>query len=570
MPAFRASGSTGQAPTTAFFGRLPDRLNMLTPQEIHNEAASGGRIAFANSFLAANFLNQMTIFNLSMNGGANTNTVSFGGFIPAPDGTTNTMQFMTEAVTNSQHMVIGGGGSIGIIRFAGFFKSSNRRIVLELATAFEAGQSGYSPSGCRACFDLVNGQIGVAATPFDIAVPNTTLPYTAIGQGIIPFGNGIYLCYMDCFAQPGNTLSGGIMGRAIIDNGTGTNAISTTYVGDGASGVYGWRINVMPVAAYAISGQTFFDGFDDNTMSKFDLTNSKAPGFTWYLYDKWPSPDYPGGVGFPSDPTKLHVSGSVLTIDSAIHSNLLTAAWTGTGTNFVGGGFKWPFLVESRFNYDYTKPANTTGSGDIAFWSTTIEGLLSSLAAANKYSVANEIDWIESANGGAQGELPGMATHGQGGLGGFGPNQTTETIGIPPFISPTYIQGTGHNNGINVDYLGLFYHQLNDDFVNPPLANANFEPYSTFNTHITPILFDPGQYHTWSWLHLTPPSHGLDRGGILAFIDGTFVNGVSLTFTASDQRIPIAAVNAPLGTWPIILAAGNVVQFQLQYVSVEQ
>jgi hypothetical protein len=103
MPAFRCSGSTGQAPTTSFFGGVPDKFNMLCPGHC---AENDPRNPIDSAF-AANFVNQWTIYNPTVWGGANTASASFVTGQTAPDGTTTAAK-MVESSLNDFHMVNAG------------------------------------------------------------------------------------------------------------------------------------------------------------------------------------------------------------------------------------------------------------------------------------------------------------------------------------------------------------------------------------------------------------------------------------------------------------------------------
>lgn len=386
MPAFRTSGSTGQAPTTTFFGVVPDKLSMLVPA--HSD--SGSNLFIDSNLAQARNINQWTIFNTTFIGGANANSVTLGAMITAPDGT-NTAQRIVETTTNSQHSLsaVGqnGGSAFGsgvTMRTAVFAKAAERtRIALTMRTQNVGGDN------LVTVFDLVGGQIGVAPT----YTPGADT-WTNLAAQIVPFGNGWYLCQMEAFLP---TIFQGsqkhILTDFMIDANSGTAAQNTSYVGDVSKGLYAWNSVMLPARAWGLNTPTFFDDF--TSLSTIDTGNTKAPGFKWYQGSAWPNP------GFQATPETVtfSVSGSVVTIHyvSGTGNNLTlnTAAYDGAG-GFVGTAFQTPFLWETNHFFGLTgigtDPQHTT------FWSTNVERFLNPFAdigAGSHGFPACELDPIE-------------------------------------------------------------------------------------------------------------------------------------------------------------------------------
>ena len=404
----------GPGPHYVFFGAIPDRFNLLVP---------GHPPTQIDKQFAANNINQWTLYNTVYSGGADAVTSSLGAFTTAPDGT-NTAQKIVETTTNSVHSLTALptiGDSPGVLydmRLAVFAKAAERtRIVLKIEQTSTFFQSS------RTVFDLAGGQVAVPGT----AVGGGGFDYVPIQDIILPFGNGWYLCMIDVKCNAG-TLNQGQIAYFELDAGSGTAAIDNSYTGDGTSGVYTWRSTMLPPAAWGMSGQrVFFDDFDDPTLSQIDLTNSRAPGFTWYINNEWPgyrsgsSPGSPGSPNAPTDPTIYEFSSpsylKIVKKDTGFNTlGIGTAAWDG-GTGYVGTGHQLSNrLIEAKLSF--THPAGD----DIAFWATVINDIAThdKFPADGNYAYQyRELDMLEQI--------------GEGTIGANDPQST--------FISGTFILG---------------------------------------------------------------------------------------------------------------------------------
>lgn len=220
----RASATGGVAANTSFFGPIPDRFTRLAGGHPTGPTTTSFNACFFDKE-QARIISDLTIFNLSYGGGANTLTASFGANTTAPDGN-NTGVKLVEAATNSQHWCSGATNTDGISgqstthRIAIFAKAAERtRFVL---TYFAASAFG-SAIGCKTVFDVGGGQIGVANTTFG-GTPDPTFPWVAGPTTITPWPNGWYLCTMDVIpGLSGGSNAGNILG-VYLDSGSGTAA----------------------------------------------------------------------------------------------------------------------------------------------------------------------------------------------------------------------------------------------------------------------------------------------------------------------------------------------------------
>jgi hypothetical protein len=338
-------------------------------------------------------------------GGPNVDTAEVGGFVTAPDGTTDTACLLKEKAIDSLHGFVSHtsslvatvtGTRVGKLRFSGVFKYAGRRIMMVI----KAGN--YSTDfGCKAIFDLQAGTVAVDSVLYG----SNTLPWVAYPAQISPVGNGWYLCSV--FAQANFSMLAQVNGigcRLMLDNGTGSMSERITYVGDGISGVYAWRSSLLPSRAWDLNNVTFFDDFDDNTMSNIDLNNTRTEGFDWYMRNPWPgwdwgdvsstdasqNPDPGQGHGILVDPDNFSCSDSVLRIEHSPHKILNSAAstWNRPFGNdatidfevgptlprnytygWVGNAWAPPYLLEWKFSWN----RNAASELSQAFWAQPIE-----------------------------------------------------------------------------------------------------------------------------------------------------------------------------------------------------
>src|SRR5215469_1709163 len=226
-PPPRQLNSTGPSPTQLWFGGLPDRLNMLAPSLGAGQTSGSNAELVANvsPIVAANFANQFSAVGCS-----------FGAATAAPDGTTSNSQSIVEDTSTGVHGVNAciyratpQSAPYGTLRFSVFLKGNGRRAVLQCVT-----DQGVFSDGVRAVFDLAGGQVAIPTATFFTNTPQVMATYTAVGQEIVPFGNGWYRCSMDFTFRP---FSLWMVCLVYLDNGTGTGALSMSYTGNGSSGV---------------------------------------------------------------------------------------------------------------------------------------------------------------------------------------------------------------------------------------------------------------------------------------------------------------------------------------------
>ena len=516
MPGFfRCSGQTGQAPTTTYFGVVPDKLTMLLPAHI---IASGHGVVLDSSF-SPFLVSGWTRYNTSFDGGANQDSVSLGAFTIAPDQTTNAAQKIVESNANSIHMLSAGyinspeqfvaGQTPFKLRLGVFAKAAERtRCVLQI------GGQDIAAVSCKTVFDLANGAIAVANTATN---GNTSTGiWTAGPASITSFGGGWYCCLMDC-ACLGNGFggNGAILARFYLDAGSGSAAENSTYAGNGTSGLYVWKSSMLPPGAWALNTQVFFDDFLDNSMGNIDLTNSLQPGFNWYLKQTWPS----FGAQLDTPASSLSCSGSVLTISqqpsSASGTSLTTLAPLGPGSWVGNNYFRPPALFESRWGWD----ESIVTSVGTAYWTTNVERLVTPQAQIDNVTVPKvvcEMDWVEQAPGGSppwpQNTLFYQTAGRVGSLNTF--------AGYPLWSSTRF-----YSNQV-VYYSGTLWQSQHGGNIGitPGTDITAWLPFSNAGNNIAaPDIpqIDFSQLHTWGVLWL--PSLPDELGQVLNFFEGNFV-----------------------------------------------
>lgn len=156
-------------------------------------------------------------------------------------------------------------------------------------------------------------------------------------------------------------------------------------------GIAGSSLSVPAAAAsWGMTRRVFFDDFVDT--SKIDLTNSKAPGFNWYLSNSWPNSTTFSGTVWQSIPTispaNISVANSILTINgdpTGFRYGLGTAV--ANGASYTGRVFPAGLYFEFRASLDNQTP----NSGQTAaVWSIAMEFLTGS---ATKFG---ELDFLEA------------------------------------------------------------------------------------------------------------------------------------------------------------------------------
>jgi hypothetical protein len=348
---------------TVWFGGIADRCNFLTPNDVANLGSGGDTIGYiktvGGAVISADYGN---LWSIGAGG-------SLGATTAAPDGTTANSQLFVEDTSNGKHYlsttIVGKGiGSepkppTGPLRLSGYFKNSGRRVVFQVFT----GSESFGATGVYAIFDLAGAQIGVGPTFYTVAGGANSW-VTPIDAQIVSVGGGWYRCNLDFAFTKVDDPAFAI--RMFLDNGTGTAALSNSYTGNGSSGVYVWKTNLMPVGAYAINNQTYFNDF--TSLATVDVNNTQAAGFDWYPTVQWPNF---GWTQAPPSPGSYSIVGGtnlqILLDINPVNGIGLTSTTTNTPGVHVGNTWKPPFYWEVRHAIRYD--LGTTHSGIFNVWS---------------------------------------------------------------------------------------------------------------------------------------------------------------------------------------------------------
>ena len=275
------AGSTGAALPFAYPAAV-QVINMVS-----NSQGSG----FANAFWTKTGVQDTT----------------FSTTTTAPDGSQNAVKLIANS-SDSAHNIV----STSIPR-SGFTQSYRwsadvapagyTRVVLEC-------QNAAGTTGVQVTFDVAGGQVGIAPATFGSG-------WTAGAASLTAIGNNFYRLIFD-FNPVAVTP---IQCSVFLDAGSGTGAQNDVFAGNGVNGVWLWQVSLLPTPVWS-----FALAFSDPLTSSatFDLTNSKAPGFNWYLNNQWPNAGEPGGNAWkttvPTVSTDLSFSSSGVTLANDVHS----------------------------------------------------------------------------------------------------------------------------------------------------------------------------------------------------------------------------------------------------------
>jgi hypothetical protein len=541
---------------------IPDivkRLNMLRPARY---VRSGEEVPGFSTYVAdwtkpASYLKDWLPFNLADEGGSNVDTAGFGAFTTAPDATTDTARLLTDTTANSQHSYIAGWISViqgvyGKLRLAVVLKAATRtRVLLEMTTQ----GSGSSKFGCNAGFDLLNGRVFKDTTAF--GSPDTA--WTLFPAQISHMGSGWFLCIVDAVASTNSSgMAYGIFGKLYLDNGSGLTAQSTTYAGDGTSGVYGWRSNMLPSRTWDLGTVSFFDDFDDDTMANIDLADSRTSGFDWYVSNAIPG--YDGNDGSPFDPTPantLSVANSALTCSAApvplfLESFTISSPWTPGqpySGGYVGKGWVVPALFECRAKWDIS----LSNQNDAAtMWTAGLEYLIKGLEADRPAS--REYDFFEALRGGYP--RSSMIFYAAGATNSYS-NQSIAVSAIGPDL---WYATREYPGGESVVYAGTPYTALSQNTGHPPDTSPTYwGAYVEYQAEAEPPpAADHTSFHDFATLWLPYDAEAGEIGQIVLFYDGVMCafglaygpglsgTGLSSLIHQSDwQQMPVL-----LGTGP--------------------
>jgi len=557
------------------------QFNMLYPARwpyLSELGLPGGGQTYMYSWAPAHYFKDWTPFNLLLinNTSVDQVTTTFGDFTTAPDGTTDTARKLVEVASDSQHSAVAGthvlsqndihgNAQYGKLRLAGVFKYAGRRIVLAITVAPNMTAGGDLSYGCKAVFDLQNGQIAVDNAAFG----SMTTPWTILPAAIRPVGNGWYLCYVEAIVATDAAFgvsADAIFGKVSLDNGTGTMVERSSYIGDGLSGVYGWRTNLIPSRTWDLQETVFFDDFDDPTMANIDLANSRVEGFDWYINNQFPIFDavLADGTGVNdgnpnTDPALLSVTDSVLQGEHPYALFLATCAsmWNtppmaetdrGYTTEYVGRGWLLPALFECKAKWGLPD----TGT----MWTVGLESLMGGGNSDLTSSIpGREMDWFEGYGGAhplfhAHYYEPGPHVWPITGAG--------QVAQANNFTSPidTWQAYPPGEYGMNqsVERLGIFYTSLNG-------VNRNNPPESSpawWGTYVPDNLGVISPHNDWTVFHtyssLTFPSTAEEPGQNYCFIDGRLAS-VPLVY---GPGLPVNTLHQSDGQeYPLLLGCGG-------------
>jgi len=358
-------------------------------------------------------------------------------------------------------------------------------------------------------FDLAGVQTG-----YD---NSTDAGWTILNQSITQIHNGWCLCQFDAVLSVAGNTHPFIFNNYIIyiDNGSGTAARSTTYTGNGTSGVYVWWVGCLPKAMLGITRTDFFDDFKNGT-ANIDTLNTQANGFTWYPAAYWSnaSPSISGFNQWTNQPTTFlplanySVNNSILTITQGVGSNV--GLWTATDapntdSGYFGRAWKLPAIFETSIAFG-TSPSPGVSASPL-MWTESLEMLL-----------GHSTTFIEM-------DMPDSGTGADGGNWGF---LQWDVLGFPRsnYNSWQY-GGSGRLTGFG-----------------PPVANTGQHRYSTA-----------------MW---TPFENDGVWGGGMHFFDGCMCAGGDIHFSPTQAFTTSSAGNAAVGAWsnatwhhwPLIVATG--------------
>ncbi len=542
------------------------RLNMLRPARFVRSGEAGpGFTTYVAAWSAANYFKDWLPYNLADDGGADVDTAAFGAFTTAPDSTGDTARLLKDTAANTQHSFVAGWNNTGQwcygkIRLAGIFKYAGRRVVLSMVSTNGA-------IGCRAVFDLLNGRVAVDTA----AIGSPETPWTLYPAQIFSTGGGWYLCYIEALVTFNQSaMIAGVFGKLSLDNGSGLAAESSTYAGDGSSGVYGWRSNMLPSRAWDLNTVAFLDDFDDPTMANIDLGNTKADGFDWYLANSFPS-----YANFGATPAgKLSVAASVLTCSDApqaLFMETATGTWTsGAPTNgYVGRGFTLPALFECRAKWDISL---SNQNDAVAFWTSSLEWLVG--GRSQDITMAGvEVDFIEALHGARPlthviYEVPGAAyvTEDQA--------QGISSTGINEWYAARTYGGDA-----DVTYAGTSYHALRQNTgAQPDISPLDWGTYVQKNSQEQIYqaggnvpLGDYENLHEYATLWLPYDADTGEPGQIVQFYDGVMcafpmTYGPGLTGNVQSADIHLADGQQ----MPVLLGCGPTLPISFDWVRVTQ
>lgn len=520
--AFPSKGVGSPATVTSFFGRVPDKYTVALPGSL----VSGGSAYNVSNNVPGNYVNVWSLYNQNQLGGSNVPTVSLGGTMTAPDGTTANSQKIVESSGVAMiHMVTSlfvtsawpGQYKWRIAVFANATGAGRTRFALYMGNGFFDPDGSFygSRAGCKTVFDVAGNQIGVANTAFG----TPTNAYVPGPTEIVDFGGGWRRCTMDVLLGTGSNL--GCFEHAILlDNASGIAAESTHYAGDGVSGLFFWKTSSLPPGCWALNTQKFFDDF--TSFAGWDLAETNGPGFNFYPSNKLPN--FPAWVA--TDVTKIEiVSGTLLHLmpgnpgtNVAVTAAATTkGAYSGDISTLRGNYWQGSMLIETAMAWSVSVP--WSGDGSAYVLDASAEAVVEpsprlimdcehdcSIAQANPLNALIYTDLVT---------LNRTQV--------FGPGPTY--IGWPIWYSVFNYQTTGpFNNVTRTSYLGVGYSSLVNNNLNNIPASTVGTDWATFSfgTMPNPNFYDvtnitPGSIPRYAYLWIT--ALGNDCGHALWFFN---------------------------------------------------
>lgn len=353
MGVFSTRGSLPQPLPAYWMSPLADRLTCCSRKDLSNLFQPQGTV------VACNNIGQFLYTNASL-----------GAFTLAPDGTL-TGQKLVEDNTNNPHYATGVAcehwdAVRPLMRVAGIFKAGERtRVALEVIPP-----GGWSTSTVG--FDLAGGRIAYG--------PTDTSPFGGICHGFNPTiaslgsfgGGGWFLCYFDHLIDNVSNFSGFEV-RILIDNGSGLAAQSTSFAGDGASGIFAWRQSVLPARAWSLQTQTFFDDFNDPTLSNFDLLNVKDPTKKWFITADWPHWEFYATVsGLSATNSVLRIPattpGGGQGLSGAQGAAITNSVPTGPDQYIEGFRLNHKMYYEFKYRWNRGREQFDSANSDLTVW----------------------------------------------------------------------------------------------------------------------------------------------------------------------------------------------------------
>lgn len=414
-----------------------------------------------------------------------------------PDGTP-TIQKLVENSATSEHSINTGPnglnmwcGDTGIPYTIAFVAKAAERTRVYVTWAHLVGGAP-DPNGFASLgFDLSGNQVYGASTT----------GFTNVSSSITSLGNGFLLCKMTVTNQfVYNAILQAYWVQINLDNGAGVAAPSISYAGNGSSGAYIWWLGMLPTCATQSPWELSFND-DFTSLNTIDITNSKVPGFNWYVNGNWPlsplvAPWTSRPPGFRCLANALSISSpSVLEMcnpnnnQDGFSTLLYSICPTATNDSYFGHAYKPPFVWDVYMNYDSLVAdysTNWNGMTWLAVWTNGVNILINN--AATRFV---EIDVIEQ------------------------------------------------SSNITLD---------NQNHVNSADFAVSGPPQTVYAAAYAKI-FNPGVFHRISFMWLPTTLTGQTYGIILYFFDGTFLGASDVAYSASTipQAQPVGGDTPNIG-----------------------